>query len=266
MACPHVSGAAGHLIAAGYGPEEARARLGDTAEDVGLSSDEQGNGLLDVEAAVSGSADATPTVSWATPAAGETVSGTVAVRIGAADAEDADDALTVTYSADGGGERAATYDAETGYYEASWDSTLLSDGDHTLTARATDAAGNTGSATVSVVTDNVAGDAGAPTVDAIGIAEDNSGGNPHADFVVSWTVSDGAGDLSGLELTLTDRTTGEREAATSVDVSGGAASGTTGLKAKHEENSGHEYAVEAVVTDERGATATATATEVEDGR
>ena len=52
MACPHVSGAAGLLMANGYSNTEARARLEDTAEDIGLSSNEQGNGLLDAEAAL----------------------------------------------------------------------------------------------------------------------------------------------------------------------------------------------------------------------
>jgi subtilisin len=48
MACPHVSGAGGQLMANGYTATEARQRLNDTAEDVGLPSNEQGNGLLDV--------------------------------------------------------------------------------------------------------------------------------------------------------------------------------------------------------------------------
>jgi hypothetical protein len=52
MACPHVSGAAGLLMANGYSNTEARARLEETAEDIGLGSNEQGNGLLDVEAAL----------------------------------------------------------------------------------------------------------------------------------------------------------------------------------------------------------------------
>lgn len=52
MACPHVSGAAGLLVANGYTNAEARDRLFATAEDLGLASDEQGNGLLDAEAAL----------------------------------------------------------------------------------------------------------------------------------------------------------------------------------------------------------------------
>jgi subtilisin len=52
MSCPHVSGAAGQLMANGYTNTEARDRLGSTAEDIGLASNEQGNGLLDVAAAL----------------------------------------------------------------------------------------------------------------------------------------------------------------------------------------------------------------------
>lgn len=62
MACPHVSGAGGQLMANGYTHTEARSQLQDTAEDIGLSNNEQGYGLLDAEAAV-GSSDATVAVS-----------------------------------------------------------------------------------------------------------------------------------------------------------------------------------------------------------
>jgi subtilisin len=52
MACPHVSGAAGQLMANGYTNTEARSRLKNTAEDIGLASNESGAGLLDVAAAL----------------------------------------------------------------------------------------------------------------------------------------------------------------------------------------------------------------------
>ena len=64
MACPHVAGAAAHLMALGVpnaenqgdftDPGGARGRLRDTAEDVGLSANEGGNGLVDVEGALAG--------------------------------------------------------------------------------------------------------------------------------------------------------------------------------------------------------------------
>ncbi|MFC7045433.1 S8 family serine peptidase [Halobacteriaceae archaeon GCM10025711] len=58
MACPHVSGAGGQLMANGYTNTEARQQLTGTAEDIGLPSNEQGAGLLDVAAALGlGSSD-----------------------------------------------------------------------------------------------------------------------------------------------------------------------------------------------------------------
>ncbi len=52
MACPHVSGAGGQLMANGYTNTDARNQLNTTAEDIGLSSNESGSGLLDVAAAL----------------------------------------------------------------------------------------------------------------------------------------------------------------------------------------------------------------------
>ncbi|WP_435349298.1 S8 family serine peptidase [Haloarchaeobius sp. HRN-SO-5] len=52
MACPHVSGAGGQLMANGYTNTEARDQLTSTAEDLGLASNDQGAGLLDAAAAL----------------------------------------------------------------------------------------------------------------------------------------------------------------------------------------------------------------------
>ncbi|WP_049981653.1 S8 family peptidase [Halolamina rubra] len=52
MACPHVAGAAGQLMANGATNTEARDTLSSSAEDIGLGSNESGSGLLDVAAAL----------------------------------------------------------------------------------------------------------------------------------------------------------------------------------------------------------------------
>lgn len=51
MACPHVSGVGGLLMANGYSGSEARSALQNNTEDIGLSSSDGGNGLLDANAA-----------------------------------------------------------------------------------------------------------------------------------------------------------------------------------------------------------------------
>ena len=52
MAAPHVAGALATLLADGYSPSEAQQRLLESAEDLGHPDTDQGNGLLDVAAAL----------------------------------------------------------------------------------------------------------------------------------------------------------------------------------------------------------------------
>jgi subtilisin len=51
MACPQVAGAGATLMAQGYSHDQARQRLRNTADDIGLSSNRQGYGRLNVERA-----------------------------------------------------------------------------------------------------------------------------------------------------------------------------------------------------------------------
>ncbi|KAB1198696.1 MULTISPECIES: S8 family serine peptidase [Haloferax] len=365
MACPHVSGACSQLIAQGYTPAEARQRLKDTAEDIGLPSSQQGAGLLDVEAAVSGSVDASPSVSWASPSGGETVSGTATLDIAAGDTEDSSGSLTVEWRVDGGDWNPTSYGSESGYYEASWDTTLLSDGDHTLDARATDSATNSSTATVTVTTENTDnaptvswesptanetvsetstlrigasddrattdslvveyeldgsgtwlptsynsstgfheaewdttavedgshtlaaratdGSGNTSTVAEISVDVDNTSTgpsgtifeaditqansrNPHAEFSIPWGATDSDGNLGSIELTLTQTAPStDREDSVTIDVSGGSASGTTTLTAKHDSGSGNTYDVTISVSDTTGKTGGETVSITETG-
>lgn len=121
-----------------------------------------------------------------------------------------------------------------------------------------------GDAPVMSISEQTDGD-NAPTVLSLSLSEDDSGDSPHANFIASWNVSDSDSDLDTVELTLTDLDDGETEDSASIDVSGADATGNTDLKAKKEENSGHEYEVEIVVTDAKDNMVSDTATEVEDG-
>lgn len=105
-------------------------------------------------------ADTTPpTVSISAPATGATVSGTVAVSGSAGD----DAALSrVEVRVDGGAWQQATGSSS---WTWSWATAAVTDGTHTLTARATDQAGNTTSTSRSVTVANSAssGDSGGST-------------------------------------------------------------------------------------------------------
>ncbi|WP_435094173.1 S8 family serine peptidase [Halorubrum sp. N11] len=261
MACPHVAGAGGQLMANGYTNTEAREQLQSTAEDLGLSSSEQGYGLLDAEAAVLGS-DSAPSVSWINPTDSETVSGTLTVQIDATDSEDSNDTLDVTYTVDGGSARSTTYNSTSTYCEDSWDTTGVTDGDHTLEANATDSAGNTSSASITVATDNTES---SPAVDTLSASEVETS-DSDAEFDVTWEVSDSDGDLETLDLALIQDSDGSTEDTATLSISGGTASGSTRLIAVDDDGSGNGYTVEVSVTDASGTTGSGSTsvTETED--
>ena len=100
-------------------------------------------------------ANAAPTVTVNNPTSGAQVTGPVTVRIKATDAESAAGTLTVLYSIDGGVSRTTTYNAFTTSYEGTVDTTTLTDGAHSISARATDGFANTTtSSSVSFTVDN----------------------------------------------------------------------------------------------------------------
>lgn len=280
MASPHVAGAGGQLMDNDDTNAEARSRLQSTAEDIGLSSDEQGNGLVDVAAALGldssddlGGSNSSPTVDSLSATEVETSDSDaefdVDWSVSDSDGNLSSVDLTLTDDTDGGTEDTASISVSGD--TASGTTRLVADGDdgsgnsYTVEAVVTDTDGASDSATTSVSETEDTSGGNAPTVDSLSLSEDNSGGSPHADFDASWSVSDSDGDLDTVDLTLTDTDTGATEDSASVDVSGSDASGTTDLKAKFDENNTHTYEVELVVTDSNGNSASDTATEVEDG-
>ncbi len=104
--------------------------------------------------------DDPPSVSITNPSDGETVSGTISVT---ADASDDNGVSQVEFFVDGGSIGTDT-DGSDGW-SASWDTTAYADGDHTVSATATDSAGQTASDSVSVTVDNSGG-----TIDPIDLS------------------------------------------------------------------------------------------------
>ena len=97
-----------------------------------------------------------PSVTLEQPAEGAIVTGNgQPIVIAASDTVDSAATLTVEWRVDEGAWQPATYDPDTDRYEASWDSTLVGDGDHALSARATDTVGASATDTNAVTVDNV---------------------------------------------------------------------------------------------------------------
>jgi hypothetical protein len=235
---------------------------------VGLGSYDPGRVETDIFSVATGGdtaqfvhSDSAPSAAWASPTDDTVLSGNVPVRIDASDVEDTDDTLLVEYQVDGGSWAAASYNPDTGYYEDTWDSTAVTDGDHTLTASVTDSAGNTSETVVTVTTDN---SGTRPTVEGLSLSEVETT-TADAEFDAAWQVGDANGNLETVDLVLV-QADGTTEDTATVSVSGGTASGTTRLIAPDDDGSGVDYTVELTATDSKANTATDTAstTEFED--
>lgn len=209
-----------------------------------------------------GSPDDAPELSWVAPTDGATVSGSTTIQIDANDAEDDAESLLVEYRLDDGSWAAASYNTETGYYEASWDTTTVSNGDHSLEASVTDSAGNATTAAITVTTDNTSGQ---PSIDSLSLSEVETDSSD-AEFDATWQASDTDGDLATADLVLFQDSDGTREDELSVDISGDAAGETTRLVASGDDGSANSYTVELTVTDGDGNTASGanSTTETED--
>src|SRR5439155_1429688 len=126
-----------------------------------------------------------PTVSITSPSSGSTVSGTIAVT---ASASDNAGVAGVHFTLDRFPPRPASAPSP---YSVSWDTTPASNGSHTLTARARDAAGNTTtSSPVTVTIFNNGSDCTPPTV---AITSPASGSTVAGTITISADASDNVG-------------------------------------------------------------------------
>ncbi len=163
----HSDGYAGYTIAALY-------------DDVSVTGGSGGGGG-------GGGGDTTPpVVSLSAPADGATVSGTASLT---ASASDNVGVTRVDFLVDG----TVVGSASAAPWQASWDTTAVADGAHTVSARAADAAGNTGTSAVAHVTVHNGGG--------------GTGGHVHTVFVIvmenhNWTAIKGSASAPYINNTL----------------------------------------------------------------
>jgi len=148
MASPHVAGTAVLVWAAnlGWTNDDVRTQLQSTAEDIGLSTSEQGYGLVDAAEAVGVEtlpSDEPPTVSITNPADGSTFdSGDIISFTGTAnDPEDEDLTAGLVWTSSINGQIGKG---------GSFSTTTLSEGFHTITAEVNDSGSNTGSDSIGI--------------------------------------------------------------------------------------------------------------------
>lgn len=180
-----------------------------------VSGIEQGLYVLRPNLGTTPPGDAAPTANIVSPTNGATIVGSQLIQIDANDAEDATGSLTVTWNLNGGADQPTSYNSSSGYYEATWDSTLNGDGGYTLNVTAIDSMNQGGSDSVNVTVDNVAdptmhvGDLdGSAVVDGRGgkwsatvtVTVHDSSENPVSNATVNGSfgscVTDGSGECS----------------------------------------------------------------------
>ena len=150
MACPHVAGTAALVIASGG---DVRQCLQDTADGLGAAGKDNlyGYGLVDADEAAMG--DLVPVVDIVNPGDGAIVSGTaVTIEVSASDDIGVN---KVEYCIDSGGYKPMDYNLATDCWEATWDSTSVEDGEHTITATATNTIEQTSTDSIIVNVDNL---------------------------------------------------------------------------------------------------------------
>lgn len=148
----------------------------------------------------SGPPDGAPLVVWQTPADGAVVGGDVTVTAAVTDAEDAGEALMVEFRVESGGWQPMAGPAGAGdLFSATWNSTETPDGPATIDIRATDSASNVTTASRVVTVDNLPNQApsAAFTVDCDGLTCSFDGSASRDDDGVvtgyAWDYGDGSG-------------------------------------------------------------------------
>ncbi|MBI3334127.1 Ig-like domain-containing protein [Candidatus Pacearchaeota archaeon] len=129
-----------------------------------------------------------PAVSITSPSHWSTVSGTIAVS---ATASDNVGVTGVTFVLDGN--NAGAIDDTTAPYGTSLDTTLITDGTHTLSAIARDAAGNTASDVINFIVNNAGGNATDTTPPAITVFSPENKTYNTSTIVVNFSASDSSG-------------------------------------------------------------------------
>lgn len=205
LASPIVAGVAALMLAAkpSLTPAVVTQLLEATAGDGGPTGYDTayGYGRVDAFAAVSAAASyvpvadtQAPTVAITAPVAGATVSGTTVVSVAAADDVGV---AQVDLFVDG----AFTATDALSPYGFAWDSTTIGDGAHALVAVATDAAGNSASATITI---NVANSNAVPVAANDAYAAPYRTGNSYAaqvlDVLANDRDPDGSLDLASIRI------------------------------------------------------------------
>lgn len=143
-----------------------------------------------------GTPNDSPNVSIIEPAdSGPAISGTVPIRIDAADTEDSPGSLTVEWNVNGGVWQTAVWDGVE--YTATWDSTSVLDGLHTVNARAIDSSLAEGNDTSNVTVAN-----GTPdfTVDGVNVTIKMGNGNRNTGEAVVTVTDEGGIPLNNVTI------------------------------------------------------------------
>jgi hypothetical protein len=190
FAAPIVAGLVALVMSSnpGISPAQVQNKVKQGADDLGSAGWDAnyGWGRVNAAGAVGGgpAPDTTPpSVSFTSPAAGASVFGTLALQ---ASASDNVGVSSVSFSVDG----VQKGNDATSPFSLTWDSTSVPNGAHTLSATASDAAGNSSTASITVTVNNPLPDTTAPTVV---ITSPNNGAAVNGNVSVEASATDNVG-------------------------------------------------------------------------